>query len=70
MTEQLEEAPNTVSQNTTEQTLDVPVPEMMELPTIVSQNRIQRRTAEQIVDIPAPQVVEDADFKVFPWDRV
>ena len=33
-----------VSLNTAEQTLDVPVPEMVELPPIVSQDRIQQRT--------------------------
>ena len=48
-----------VSFHTTEQTLDVPVPEMIELPTIVSQDRIQQRPLEQIVDTPVPQIVEE-----------
>ena len=61
-----------VSFNTTEQTLDVPVPQMIELPTIVSQDRIQQRPLEQIVDIPVPQIVEKLAeaSKVFSQDRV
>ena len=61
-----------VSFNTTEQTLDVPVPEMIELPTIVSQDRIQQRPLEQIVDTPVPQIVEELAeaSKVFSQDRV
>ena len=61
-----------VSCNTAEQTLDVPVPEMVELPTIVSQDRIQQRTLEQIVDTQVPQIVEELAeaSKVFSQDRV
>ena len=46
-----------------DQSLDVPVPQMIEqweeVPKMVSQNRIQRRTAEQIVEVPVPKVVEE-----------
>ena len=48
-----------MSLNTTEQTLDVPVPEMIELPTTVSQDRIQQRPLEQIVDTPVPHIVKE-----------
>ena len=60
-----------VSLNTAEQTLDVPVPEMVELPTIVSQDRIQQRTLEQIVDTPVPQIVEELAeaSKVFSQEK-
>ena len=35
------------------------LPEMVELSTIISQDRIQQRTLEQIVDTPVPQIVEE-----------
>ena len=57
-----------ISQCTVEQTLDVPVPEMVESPKIVPQDRIQQRTLEQIVDTPIRQVVAEAS-KVFSHDR-
>ena len=45
-----------ISQHTIEQTLDVPMPEMVkqlvEVPKIISQNRIQQLTMKQIVDDP------------------
>ena len=51
-----------ISQYTREQTLDVPMPEMVkqlvEVPKIISQNRIQQRTMKQIVDDPVVQVVQ------------
>ena len=55
-----------------EQTLDVLVPKMVELPKIVSQDRIQQRTVGQIVDVPVPQAVEELAevFRVFSQDRI
>ena len=51
-----------ISQHTMEQTLDVPMPEMVtqsvEVPKTISQNRIQQRTMKQIVDDPVVQVVQ------------
>ena len=51
-----------ISQYTIEQTLDVPMPEMVkqlvEVPKTISQNRIQQRTMKQIVDDPVVQVVQ------------
>ena len=39
---------------------DVPVAtQLVEVPKIVSQDKIQQRTAEQVMDIPVPQVVEE-----------
>ena len=59
-----------------EQTLDVTMPEMVkqlvEVPKIISQDRIQQRTVKQIVGIPVPQVVEEVVevCKVSSQDRV
>ena len=51
-----------ISQHTMEQTLNVPVPEMVtqsvEVPKTISQNRIQQRTMKQIVDDPVVQIVQ------------
>ena len=51
-----------ISQYTMEQTLDVPMPEMVkqlaEVPKTNSQNRIQQRTMKQIVDDPVVQIVQ------------
>ena len=51
-----------ISQYTIEQTLDVPMPEMVkqlvEVPKTTSQNRIQQRTMKQIVDDPVVQIVQ------------
>ena len=51
-----------ISQCTVEQTLDVPMPEMVtqsvEVPKTISQNRIQQRTMKQIVDDPVVQIVQ------------
>ena len=45
-----------------EQTLDIPMPEMVtqsvEVPKTISQNRIQQRTMKQIVDDPVVQIVQ------------
>ena len=63
-------------QCTAEQSLDVPVPEMVkqlvEVPETVSQERIRQRTVEQIVDAPVPQAVEEQAevFRVFSQDRI
>ena len=49
-------------QHTVEQTLDIPMPEMVtqsvEVPKTISQNRIQQRTMKQIVDDPVVQIVQ------------
>ena len=51
-----------ISQYTMEQTLGVPMPEMVkqlaEVPKTISQNRIQQRTMKQIVDDPVVQIVQ------------
>ena len=51
-----------ILQHTMEQTLDVPMPEMVtqsvEVPKTISQNRIQQRTMKQIVDDPVVQIVQ------------
>ena len=51
-----------IPQHTMEQTLDVPMPEMVtqsvEVPKTISQNRIQQRTMKQIVDDPVVQIVQ------------
>ena len=63
-------------QSTVEQSLDVPVPEMVrqlvEAPKTVPQDKIQQRTVEQIVDVPFPQAVEKLAevFRVFSQDRI
>ena len=61
-----------ILQWTVEQVLDVPVPEMVEVPKTVSQDKIQQRIVEQIIDVPVPQVVKELVevSKVFPQDRV
>ena len=48
------------------------IEEVVEVPKIVSQDRIQKRTVEQIVYIPVPQIVEELveGFKVLSEDRV
>ena len=53
-----------------EQVLDVPVPEMVEVPKTVSQDKIQQRIVEQIIDVPVSQVVKELVevSKVFPQD--
>ena len=59
-----------------EQTLDVPVPEMVkqlvEVPNPVSEDRTPQRTVEHIVGIPVPQFVEELAevFRVFSQDRI
>ena len=51
-----------IPQHTMEQTLDIPMPEMVtqsvEVPKTISQNRIQQRTMKQIVDDPVVQIVQ------------
>ena len=50
---------------------DVPVAtQLVEVPKIVSQDKIPQRTAEQVMDIPVPQVVEECIevFEVFDRD--
>ena len=61
-----------ILQCTVEQVLDVPVPEMVEVPKTISQDKIQQRIVEQIIDVPVPQVVKELVevSKVFPQDRV
>ena len=48
-----------ILQCTVEQVLDVPVPEMVEVPKTISQDKIQQRIVEQIIDVPIPQVVKE-----------
>ena len=55
-----------ILQCTVEQVLDVPVPEMVEVPKTVSHDGIQQQTAEQIVDVPVPMEVS----KDLAQDRV
>ena len=61
-----------ILQCTVEQVLDVPVPEMVEVPKTISQDKIQQRIVEQIMDVPVPQVMKELVevSKVFPQDRV
>ena len=65
-----------ISQYTVEQSLDVPVSEivkqLVEVLETVSQDRIQQRTVEQIVDAPVPKAVEELAevFRVFSQDRI
>ena len=51
-----------IPQHTMEQTLSIPMPEMVtqsvEVPKTISQNRIQQRTMKQIVDDPVVQIVQ------------
>ena len=60
-----------ILQCTVEQVLDVPVPEMVEVPKTMSQDKIQQRIVEQIVDVPVPHVGELMEVsKDFAQDRV
>ena len=79
--EQVASLPKTSSRDrslqcTTEQSADVPVPEMVtqlaEVPETVSRDGVQQQTVEQIVDAPVPQTVEELAevSRVFSQDRI
>ena len=60
-----------ILQCTVEQVLDVPVPEMVEVPKTMFQDKIQQRIVEQIGDVSVPHVEELMEVsKDFAQDRV